>query len=168
MMNVRFEQPGDIEKIRKVNLQAFETCAEANLVDALRNTDVELISLVAEENGTVIGHILFSPVILGGGLRVMGLAPMAVLPDWQSKGVGAKLIKAGLQACEVAGYDAVVVLGHADYYPRFGFTPAVNFDIKSEYDVPPEVFMVKELRAGALKDATGTVKYHPAFNEVTD
>ena len=166
-MNIRFEQPGDIEKIREVNLQAFETETEANLVEALRNADVELISLVAEENGEVIGHILFSPVILGD-LRIMGLAPMAVLPDRQNKGVGTKLVKAGLQDCEKAGYEAVVVLGHAGYYPRFGFVPSVNFGIKSEYDVPPEVFMVKELREGALKGAAGTVKYHPAFNQVTD
>lgn len=167
VMNIRFEQPGDIEKIREVNLQAFETETEANLVEALRNADVELISLVAEENGEVIGHILFSPVILGD-LRIMGLAPMAVLPDRQNKGVGTKLVKSGLQDCEKAGYEAVVVLGHAGYYPRFGFVPSVNFGIKSEYDVPPEVFMVKELREGALKGAAGTVKYHPAFNQVTD
>ena len=166
-MNIRFEQPGDIEKIREVNLQAFETETEANLVEALRSADVELISLVAEENGEVIGHILFSPVILGD-LKIMGLAPMAVLPDRQNKGVGTKLVKAGLQDCEKAGYEAVVVLGHAGYYPRFGFVPSVNFGIKSEYDVPPEVFMVKELREGALKGAAGTVKYHPAFNQVTD
>ena len=166
-MNIRFEQPGDIEKIREVNLQAFETETEANLVEALRNADVELISLVAEENGEVIGHILFSPVILAD-LKIMGLAPMAVLPDRQNKGTGTKLVNAGLQDCEEAGYEAVVVLGHAGYYPRFGFVPSVNFGIKSEYDVPPEVFMVKELREGALKGAAGTVKYHPAFNQLTD
>ena len=166
-MNIRFEQPGDIEKIREVHLQAFETETEANLVDVLRKADVELISLVAEENGEVIGHILFSTVVLGD-LKIMGLAPMAVLPDRQNKGVGTKLVKAGLQNCEKAGYEAVVVLGHAGYYPRFGFVPSVNFGIKSEYDVPPEVFMVKELREGALKGVAGTVKYHPAFNEVTD
>ena len=165
-MNIRFEQPGDIEKIRQVNLQAFGTETEANLVDELRNADVELISLVAEENADVIGHILFSPVILDGDLKVMALAPMAVLPEWQSKGVGTKLIGAGLQECEKAGYEAVVVLGHADYYPRFGFIPAINFGIKSEYDVAPEVFMLVELHKDALKGVTGTVKYHQAFNEV--
>ena len=165
-MNIRFEQPGDIEKIRQVNLQAFGTETEANLVDELRNADVELISLVAEENADVIGHILFSPVILDGDLKVMALAPMAVLPEWQSKGVGTKLIGAGLQECEKAGYEAVVVLGHADYYPRFGFIPAINFGIKSEYDVAPEVFMLVELHKDALQGVTGTVKYHQAFNEV--
>ena len=165
-MNIRFEQPDDIEKIRNVNLQAFDTETEANLVDALRNADVEFISLLAEENGEVIGHILFSPVSMDGNCRIMGLAPMAVLPNWQGKGVGTRLVNAGLQACEKAGYEVVVVLGHADYYPRFGFEPAVNFGIKSEYDVPPEVFMAKVLHDGALDGITGTVKYHPIFNEI--
>lgn len=165
-MNIRFELPGDIEKIRKVNHQAFGTETEANLVDALRNADVELISLVAEENAEVIGHILFSPVILGGDLKIAGLAPMAVLPDWQGKGAGTELVNTGLQACEEAGYEAVVVLGHPDYYHRFGFTAAANFGIKSEYDVPLEVFMLKELHKDALKGITGTVKYHQAFNEI--
>ena len=167
-MNIRFEQPDDIEKIRKVHLEAFETDTEANLVDALRNTDVKLISLLAEEDSEVIGHILFSPVALDGDnkIKVMGLAPMAVLPGWQRKGIGSRLIDEGLEACKKAGYGAVVVLGHPDYYPRFGFVPSVNYGIKSEYEVPPEVFMVKEMQEGILKVAGGTVKYHKVFNEV--
>jgi len=165
-MYVRFEQPGDKAQIRKVHLQAFETEVEASLVDSLRDTDVELISLVAVQNEEVIGHILFSPVELDGDARIMGLAPMAVLPSWQRKGVGGQLIDAGLKACEQEGYEAVVVLGHPGYYPRFGFVPTVNFGIKSEYDVPAEVFMVKELRQGALKGTTGIVKYHPVFSTI--
>ena len=162
-MNIRFEQPNDIEQIKNVHLIAFETDTEANIVDALRNAGVELISIVAEKNGEIIGHILFSPVTLDGVTKIMGLAPMAVLPNWQRKGVGSKLINEGMKACEKAGYEAVVVLGHPDYYPRFGFEASVNFKIKSEYDVPPEVFMVKELKKGALIDKTGTVKYHQLF-----
>ena len=165
-MNVRFEQPGDIEKIRNVHLEAFETEAEANLVDSLRNSGIELISLVAEENKKVIGHILFSPVTIDEDINIMGLAPMAVLPVWQRKSVGAQLINMGLKACKKAGYGLVVLLGHPDYYPRFGFVPSVNFGIKSEYDGPPEVFMVKELQKGALKGTTGTVKYHKVFNKL--
>ncbi len=167
-MNIRFEQPDDIEKIRKVNLEAFETDTEANLVDVLRNTGIELISLLAEEKGEVIGHILFSPVAIDGDYRVkiMGLAPMAVLPSWQRKGVGTQLVIQGLEACEKAGYEFVVVLGHPDYYPRFGFVPSVAYGIKSEYDVPPEVFMVKELKKDVLNDIKGIVKYHQVFNEV--
>jgi putative acetyltransferase len=165
-MNIRPEQPGDIDNIRIVNLEAFETEVEANLVDALRNADIELISLVAEENSEIVGHIMFSPVFLDGNIRVMGLAPMAVLPGWQKKGIGTKLVYEGLKACEKAGYEAVVVLGHAEYYPRFGFVSSVNYGISCEYDVAPEVFMVKELQAGALEDIKGTVKYHQAFSEV--
>jgi putative acetyltransferase len=165
-MNIRSEQPGDIENIRNVHLKAFETDIEANLVDSLRKTGVELISLVAEENEEVIGHILFSPVTMDEDTKIMGLAPMAVLPSWQRKGVGTQLINEGLKACEKAGYGAVVVLGHSDYYPRFGFAPSVNLGIKSEYDVPPEVFMVKELQKGALKGISGTVKYHQVFDEL--
>ena len=165
-MNVRFEQPGDIEKIRIVHLEAFETEAEANLVNSLRNSGIELISLVAEEDKKVIGHILFSPVTIDGDIKIMGLAPMAVLPVWQRKGVGAQLMNMGLKKCQKAGYGLVVLLGHPDYYPRFGFMPSVNFGIKSEYDVPPEVFMVKELKKGALKGITGTVKYHQVFNKL--
>lgn len=165
-MNIRLEQPGDKEEISNVYQEAFETDTEANLVDALRNTEVELISLVAEEYGVIIGHILFSPVTIDGNSNIMGLAPMAVLPSRQKKGVGTQLVNEGLKACEIAGYRAVVVLGHPDYYPRFGFEPSVNFGIKSEYEVPPEVFMVKELQKNALKGLTGTVKYHPVFNEI--
>lgn len=164
-MIIRQERPDDMEKIRKVQLAAFDTEVEANLVDALRNANIELISLVAEENGEVIGHILFSPVTLDAKIRVMGLAPMAVLPGWQNKGVGSKLVNEGLRACKMAGYEAAVVLGHPEYYPRFGFVPSLNYGIKCEYEVPPGVFMVKELREGALKNVTGTVKYHGYFNE---
>lgn len=164
---IRSEQPGDEAGIRSVHLQAFETDAEANLVDALRVAGVELISLVAEENGVLIGHILFSPVTINGQPGTMGLAPMAVLPHWQNKGVGTQLVNEGLKACKAAGHGAVVVLGHPDYYPRFGFVPSTKFGIESEYDVPAEVFMVKELQRDALRGIAGTVKYHKVFSEVS-
>lgn len=165
-MNVRFEQPGDRDSIRNVHLQAFETDTEANLVDALRGTGIELISLVAVEDKEIVGHILFSPVEIDGDHKIMGLAPMAVLPSWHRKGVGTQLINEGLKACEKARHEAVVVLGHPDYYPRFGFVPSVNFGVKSEYDVPPEVFMAKELHKGALNGVSGTVKYNQVFNDI--
>ena len=95
----------------------------------------------------------------------MGLAPMAVLPDFQRSGVGAKLIETGLQRCYGLGYKAVVVLGHPSYYPRFGFLPAAQFGIDCEYDVPEGVFMAIELCPGALADKSGTVKYHAAFGK---
>ena len=165
-MLVRSEKPEDIQKIRAVNRQAFETDAEANIIDALRNNGVPLISLVAEEGGDILGHILFSPVSLedcSQSISIAGLAPMAVLPRYQRKGIGSRLVEEGIRRCEEAGYDAVVVLGHPEYYPRFGFIPSVNYGIRSEYDVPDEVFMVKELKEGVLADCKGTVKYHEVF-----
>jgi putative acetyltransferase len=165
-MIIRPEQPCDIEHIRKVNLAAFETATEANLVDALRESGVELISLVAEVQGEIVGHILFSPASMEDADGIIALAPMAVLPEWQGKGIGSQLVNEGLQACKAYGYSVAVVLGHPDYYPRFGFEPSVNFGISSEYDVPPEVFMVKALQKGALKDLKGRVRYHRLFNEL--
>lgn len=165
-MIIRQENPEDKEKIRIINTKAFETDTEANLVDTLRNSGIPLISLVADEKGELIGHILFSPVTLAGAPPIAGLAPMAVLPRCQNKGVGTGLVEEGLKYCRKAGYKAVVVLGHPEYYPKFGFVPAINYGIKSEWEVPAEVFMVKELEEFALKGISGTVKYHRAFSEV--
>lgn len=168
-MIVRKEKPEDITEIFKINIETFSTDAEANLVDMLREHHLPLISMVAEEEGKLIGHILFSPVSLLGkktGISIAGLGPMAVIPSHQKKGAGTMLVEAGLKQCRTAGYGAVVVLGHADYYPRFGFVPSGAYGISSTYDVPPEIFMIKELRRGALKGIQGTVCYHELFNAV--
>jgi putative acetyltransferase len=151
-----------------VNLAAFETAAEANLVDALRQQARPLISLVAQDGVEIVGHIMFSPVSLASHakLNLMGLAPMAVMPAHQRKGVGSALVRAGLERCRELGVGAVVVLGHPGYYPRFGFQPSVRFGIASEYDAPPEAFMVLELQPGYLSGVSGTVKFHAAFQDV--
>jgi putative acetyltransferase len=165
---IRPECPNDYPKIRQSNIEAFDTEAEANLVDMLRNSGIPLISLVAEINNEVVGHILFSPVTLENNnpdVSIAGLAPMAVLPEYQKKGIGAMLIKEGLEHCKKTGYVAVVVLGHPEYYPRFGFTPSMRYGIQSEYDVPDEVFMIKELNEGALDNRRGTIKYHELFKQ---
>ena len=167
-MQVRTEKECDRETVRAVNLSAFDTPSEADLVDALRQQVRPTISLVAEENGEVVGHILFSPVSLSGhpNLKVMGLAPMAVAPTHQKKGTGSALVRSGLEQCRQLDFVAVVVLGHPEYYPRFGFSPASKFGIDSEYDVPDEVFMAVELQPEALSGKTGTVGYHSAFSDV--
>ena len=168
-MHIRPEQEADHQQIRIINTSAFETDAEANLVDALRQSDIPIISLVAEDENQLIGHILFSPVSLAGqapACAIAGLAPMAVLPAWQGKGVGSRLVREGLKYCAEAGYVAVVVLGHPDYYPRFGFVPASRFNIKSEYDAPDEAFMLKELKQSALAGIKGVIQYHEAFKQV--
>lgn len=165
-MPIREEEPKDYPAVYAVNASAFETPAEANLVDILRREAYPSVSLVAEENGAIIGHILFSPVSLSGHLelRIMGLGPMAVILAHQCKGAGSALVKVGLEKCKELGYGAVIVLGHPGYYPRFGFVPSVNYGIRCEYDVPPEVFMVIELQPGYLQDAPGIIHYHAAFN----
>lgn len=167
-MLVRAENNRDREIVRAINLSAFETSSEADLVDVLRKQADPIISLVAEVSGEVVGHIMFSPVTLSGqpNLKVMGLAPMAVTPVNQNKGIGSALIPAGLDQCKKLGFVAVVVLGHPDYYPRFGFSPSSRFDIDSEYEVPEEVFMAMELLPDGLSGITGRVSYHPAFSNL--
>ncbi len=167
-MLIRAEKDNDRDAVYAINASAFPTPSEADLVDALRDQAQPIVSLVAEEAGDVVGHIVFSPVILDGSpdLKIMGLAPMAVSPDHQNKGIGSALVKAGLKQCKQLGIEAVVVLGHPEYYPRFGFSPSSRFSIKSEYDVPDEVFMAMELQPQAFNNKTGTIKYHSAFNSL--
>jgi putative acetyltransferase len=164
-MNIREECPVDAESIRAVNLAAFETSTEADLVDALRQHAPSIISLVAEDDADIVGHILFSPVTLVGEprLTLMGLAPMAVVPARQRQGIGSRLVAEGLDRCRQANTAAVFVLGHAEYYPRFGFIPASQLSLHCEYDVPENVFMMRELRDQALRGFAGTIRYHPVF-----
>jgi putative acetyltransferase len=166
MAIVRREKPEDVAEIRRVNEQAFGQAAEADLVDALRAGGQATLSLVAVEDGRVVGHIFFSPVAIesaGKTFPALGLAPMAVLPEWQRRGIGSLLVETGLAECRKAGCECVVVLGHPEYYPRFGFRPASRYGIQSEYDVPDEVFMLIELRADALQGRAGLAKYQPEF-----
>ena len=129
-MLIRAEQEADRAPVRAVNVSAFETAAEADLVDVLREQARPIVSLVAEDGGQVVGHIMFSPVTLAGHgeVKVMGLGPMAVAAEHQRRGIGSQLVAAGLDRCRQMGFNAVVVLGHPDYYPRFGFCPSSQFD----------------------------------------
>lgn len=163
-LKIRPETQTDVAAVRAVNTAAFPTVAEADLVDRLRGRLEPWISLVADAGG-VVGHILFTPVQIGAH-TAMALGPMAVAPERQRSGVGSALVRAGLQACADAGHNLVFVLGHADYYPRFGFKPTHAFGISCEFQVPPEAFMVAELQPGALHGMRGVVRYHAAFSDV--
>lgn len=164
--DIRPERAEDVAAVRRVNEAAFDQPGEADLVDRLRERVPSYLALVAVLDGEVVGHIAFTPVTLDPArprLDVRGLAPMAVLPRYQRAGIGTALVHAGLDACRRDGADGVVVLGHPDYYPRFGFGPAVVFGLASEYEVPPEAFMVQALKPGALDGVEGIVRYHAVF-----
>jgi len=164
-MEIRTEKPEDIESVRQVNIAAFSRENEANLVDRLRGISPSF-SFVALESDRVVGHILFTPVVVGGecfNKLILGLAPVAVLPEYQRQGIGSLLIREGLKECARSGFHAIVVLGHPDFYSRFGFVPASSKNLRCEYDVPDEAFMVLELETGILQDCSGTVKYRSEF-----
>ncbi|MEG4342304.1 N-acetyltransferase [Microcoleus sp. A003_D6] len=165
-MDIRTEKPEDLEAVRNVNIAAFGRENEANLVDRLRGI-ASTFSFVAVQSDRIVGHLFFSPVVVEGkcssNLSILGLAPVAVLPDCQRQGVGSLLIREGLKECARSGFHAVVVLGHPDFYPRFGFIPASKKSLGCEYDVPDEAFMLLELETGALQDCSGTVKYRSEF-----
>ena len=166
---IRAERAGDEGGVRRVNEAAFGRPGEAALVDALRTAGAVIASLVAEDEEVIVGHILFSPATLaadGAAAPVAALGPMAVLPERQGQSIGGALVRAGLAACRAAGYDLCIVLGHAAYYPRFGFRPSAPFGIRWERDVPAEVFMVAELAPGALAGRRGIVRYRPEFDGV--
>jgi putative acetyltransferase len=169
MIVVRTETIKDHESIRRVNELAFGRQNEADLVDALRANACAYVSLVAVVDEQVVGHIFFSPVSIKSetnDFTAMGLAPMAVLPSYQNQGIGSQLVREGLKECQRLGENIVAVLGHPNYYPRFGFVPASLKGLRSEYDVPNEVFMVAELDEDALDGRRGLVRYHPEFSKV--
>lgn len=170
MLIIRPEVAEDVESIRCVNEQAFGQDSEARLIEKLRDRGVLTISLVAVLDGKVIGHIAFSPVVIeseGASFEAIALAPMAVLPAYQNKGIGPQLLRAGLEECRHLGHEIVVLVGHPNYYPRFGFVPAKLRGFKCEFEVPDEAWMALELREGSLAGRRGTVRFQPEFKEAT-
>jgi putative acetyltransferase len=165
-VQIRAELPDDEMAVRETNEQAFGTSTEATLVDRLRGSP-ESISLVATIGDRVVGHILFTPISIEpvARVRVAGLAPMAVRPDKQRSGIGSQLVRAGLEQCRQRGYAAVVVVGHPEFYPRFGFERASTKGLTCEFPVRDEVFMAVELETAALAAVGGLVRYRPEFSE---
>lgn len=164
--HVRHETASDWPAVADLTRNAFHRLQEARLNDAIRQQCPDYLSLVAEQHGQIIGHVMFSAASIDHApqLKLMALAPMAVSNVLQHQGIGSALVRAGLEYCYQRGIDAVVVLGHPQYYPRFGFQPASSFNIASPWPVPDEVFMLLELSTGALQGARGTVQYQPVFD----
>lgn len=165
-ITVRAEQAADRPAVHAVNEAAFDTPAEADLIDALRGTTAWLpeLSLVAEQDGEIVGHLLLSLVDVDG-TPTLSLAPMAVRPDRQRAGIGTALVTAALERARTTSYPHVVVLGHPAYYPRFGFAPARAQGIETPYDVPDAAWMALPL-PGPRDAVRGTVRYPPAFDAV--
>ena len=169
MFSIREEKPEDVAGIRLVNERAFKQPAEANIIDKLRQNCNGLLSLVAIEGDNIIGHVLFSPAVVNsdhGVVAGMGLAPMAVSPQHQRQGIGAALIKHGIARLRECGCPFVIVLGHEEYYPRFGFKPACQYGLQSQLEnVPEEAFMVMILDEIAMQGTSGVARYKDEFDE---
>ncbi|RPJ23900.1 MAG: N-acetyltransferase [Chloroflexi bacterium] len=167
-INIRNEETKDIEQVGQVLRAAFPTDAENRLVDALRANGKAIISLVAIQNGQVLGHILFSPVSITPPSRAtppneakgIGLAPVAVRPDVHSQGIGSGLIREGLRLCAELGYDYCVVLGDPKYYQRFGFERASQFGVQNEYGADHAFMMIRFSKRSTVQ---GLIKYAPEF-----
>ena len=161
---IRAVHPADTEAIAALNRAAFGGEEEVDIVERLRRDGLVAVELVAKRDGTISGHILLSwlPVTMDGRVvRALALAPMAVRPGLQKQGIGGRLIVAALGEARAMGTQAVIVLGHPDYYPRFGFSAALARNLASPFS--GEAFMALELVPGALAGRQGSVRYPPAF-----
>jgi len=167
LIEIREERPDDATAIREVNKRAFEQDQEGNIVDALRANGAISLSLVAAVNGRIVGHVMYSPITVGGVITGAALGPMAVVPEYQRQGIGTALVDAGNEKLQNDGCPFIIVLGHPNYYPRFGFRPASTYGIECEWAVPDDVFMVLVLDEAKMQGVSGLAKYRHEFSTVT-
>jgi putative acetyltransferase len=169
---VRPEKPEDIPAVSRVNGAAFGRPVEGELVIALRDRGALIVSLVAVRDDEIVGHIAFSPMTTDPAspdTSLIALGPIAVVPEHQNRGIGGSLVHAGMETCLELGYEAVFLVGHAEYYPRFGFTKASDWGIVCEFEAPEDAWMAAELKPGTLNGLRGiTVLFHPAFREFVE
>ena len=162
VIEVREEQPSDVAAVRDLNDRAFGQPLEGRIVDALRSNGAAMLSLAAIRDGRVAGHVLFSPIDVGGRTGA-ALGPMAVLPEHQRTGIGSLLINEGCRRLEARGCPFIIVIGHTTYYPRFGFVPASRHGISCEWKVPDEAFMILVLDPSSMTGVTGLARYREEF-----
>jgi putative acetyltransferase len=163
---IRPEQPADVAAIHDVEALAFGQANEADLVDALRANGQATLSLVAvdDASGRIVGHIMFSPMTVEPpAIRAVGLGPVAVHPEVQNRGIGGDLIRAGVAEIRRQGWDAIFLLGHADYYPRFGFQLSGGMNVTAEAGINMAHFFFMEMWEGAVGSVPLSVKYSPEF-----
>ena len=169
MITIREENSNDYDAIRYVNYQAFNQPMEGNIVDKIRNLGYKFLSLVAEVNNKIVGHIFFSPMEIEGCTEVkggMGLAPLSVLPEYQNQGIGGMLINEGIDMLKKKDVPYIIVVGHERYYPKFGFEKASKYGLKSQWtEVPDGAFMVIILDQEKMKGVHGVAKYINEWNE---
>lgn len=169
---IREEAPDDIPAVRALNEAAFGQPVEADIVDALRAECRSAVSLVAEDDGQIVGHIFFSPVVISDDMetvRGMGLAPMAVLPECQRRGIGSVLVRDGIEALRRRGCPFIIVLGHPKFYSKFGFMPASRRGVFCQWDgVPDEAFMILVLDKSVMAGAGGTARYREEFDQAME
>jgi putative acetyltransferase len=166
LLQLRLETASDHETVCRVERDAFDSENEARLVDALRSRGKVLLSMVAEFDGEIVAHVLFTPMTVESGdssHAAVCLGPLAVAPAHQRQGIGGALLQAGLAELRSAGHSAVFLLGHPEYYPRFGFRPARNFDV--HYQDDRDSFMALELQPGALTAISGTATFALEFDK---
>ncbi len=170
-LNIRQEQFFDYKTVENVVELAFKDMPMADgneheLVAKLRSSQafIPFLSLVAEIDGKIVGHIMFTKATVGDDV-ILTLAPVSVLPEYQNQGIGGQLILVGHELAKNFGYKCIVVLGHEKYYPKFGYTPASNFGITCPFDVPSKNFMAIELVKNGLKDISGEAKHAKEFFE---
>ena len=168
-IRIRQEVKEDHKRVYEINKRAFGQENESKLIEKIRKGPnfVPELSLVAEKDNEIVGHILFSKIKIVGEseFETLALAPMAVIPKLQKQGIGGKLIKKGIEKAIELGFDSIIVLGHKDYYPKFGFQQASKWGIKSPFEVPDEAFMAIELTEKALESRAGVVQYPQEFME---
>ena len=169
VISIRPERAEDIPSVRAANEQAFGLPAEADIVDRLRLICPEALSLVAVDEGQVVGHVFFTPTTVdseNGTIQGMGLAPMAVLPERQRQGIGSSLVRHGIEILRERGGPFVIVLGHPEYYLRFGFEPASKYGLKCQWEgVPDEAFMILIFDEEVMEGVSGVARYRDEFDD---
>ena len=175
MLTIREEEIKDYNEVEKVVEESFKTAEfsdkdEHNLVRRLRNSNefIKELSLIAEEENKILGHVLLTKALIKGestSYETLALAPLAVLPEYQKFGIGKNLMNKAIERARELGYKSIVVLGHENYYPKFGFEKASKYGVEAPFEVPDEAYMILELLQGGLNGISGIVEYSKAFFE---